>query len=133
MRNSARNAKEKLEENISALLAPLEYGKDQSNSGFLDLEIYRKANILTERQCRSLEDGDQDWATTAADSTKTPLAQWLGKHLIHNQRVYHTNNLGGIEFEEADLEFEQLKELEGEHVTDENGMCSDRCLVTSVC
>ena len=118
---------------MQELLSPLEYGRDQSVMGFLELGIYRKAGILTQKQCEILERGDQEWATSSAAITnQTALGKWLGKELVHNQRLYQPDNLGGIEFEEADLEFEQLKELEGEHVSEENGKrisaCRDRHL-----
>lgn len=104
------------------LLAPLEYGKDQTTKGFMQLETYRKAGILSEKQCDLLDKGDQEWAGPSGNG-KTALAKWLGNYIQYNQRSYAPDNLGGIDFEEVDLEFEQLKEMEAENVCqdDDNG------------
>jgi helicase required for RNAi-mediated heterochromatin assembly 1 len=122
MQSSSRNQLRALEENMLEVLAPFEYGKDQSTTGFMDLETYRKAKILTQKQCDILEKGDQEW-TGPSGNGKTPLAIWLDKYIVHNSRSYTPDNLGGIDFEEADLEYEQIKELEAENaaVDDENG------------
>lgn len=123
MQSSARNQLKSLEEKMLDVLAPFEYGKDQSATGFMDLETYRKAKILSQKQCDILEKGDQEWTGSSTGNGKAPLAIWLGKYIVHNSRTYTPDNLGGIDFEEADLEYEQIKELEAENVAadDEKG------------
>jgi helicase required for RNAi-mediated heterochromatin assembly 1 len=114
MQASARNSLQSLEDEMRELLAPLEYGKDHTATGFMSLGTYYKAGILTKEQCEYLERGDEEWAGPAG-SGKSPLAKWLGCCLQQNQRYFQPDNLG-IDFEEADLEFEQLKELEAENI-----------------
>jgi helicase required for RNAi-mediated heterochromatin assembly 1 len=128
MQHAARMALNKIETDMTELLAPLEYGKDQLTKGFMDLDYYRKSGILTQKQCNVLAKGDDEWATSSSTQNKLPLAQWLDGCLVHNSRTYAPDQLGGIEFEEADLEFEQLKEIEAENVCqdDENGESSTR-------
>jgi helicase required for RNAi-mediated heterochromatin assembly 1 len=114
MQASARNSLRNLEDEMRDLLAPLEYGKDHTSTGFMSLDTYRKAGILTEKQCKTLERGDDEWAG-APSNIKSPIAQWLGNCLQHNKRSFKPDDLG-FDFEEVDLEFEQLKELEAENV-----------------
>lgn len=111
---SARGDLDDLEEEMKSLLAPLIYGKDVPNPGFLDIDLYRKEKVLTEKQCKRLEEGDTEWASSVGND-KPILEQWLGRSLLHHRRQYQPDNLG-LDFEEADLEFEQLKELEAENV-----------------
>jgi hypothetical protein len=59
--------------------------------------------------------GDPQWSSSqiyAGD--EPPLKQWLGKQLVENKKRSFEPDSFGYEYEEADLEFEQIKELEAE-------------------
>lgn len=75
--------------------------------------------LLTASQCESLIKGNPTWSSAnsglrAGAGDEPPLKQWLGKQLLDNKRSFETDAFG-YEYEEADLEFEQLKELEAEN------------------
>ncbi|KAF2431430.1 P-loop containing nucleoside triphosphate hydrolase protein [Tothia fuscella] len=109
MRGPARTNMDALSKDICLALSPIELGK-----GLMDHNLLRKLGLLTAAQCESLEKGDSQWTTAHADSEEFPLKTWGGKQIVENKRDLHRDNFG-FEFEEVDLEFEQLKELEAEN------------------
>ncbi|KIW00589.1 uncharacterized protein PV09_07942 [Verruconis gallopava] len=119
MQASARRSLELLEGQIRDVIAPLEYGKDQIKTSFLSLGLYHNMGVLTKTQCDNIERGDKEWAAPS-DYGLLPLEKWLGSCLQYNQRYFEPDNIGGFEFEEADLEFEQLQELEAENIAQDD-------------
>lgn len=114
MRHNAKAALDNLTRRISDALIPLQMGK-----GLLDYKLLFQLQLLTAAQCESLIKGDPKWSTASirrqADASDEPaLKQWMGKHLVDNKRSFETDTFG-YDYEEADLEFEQLKELEAEN------------------
>jgi helicase required for RNAi-mediated heterochromatin assembly 1 len=73
--------------------------------------------LLTTSQCESLIKGDPNWSNAGSrlhEGDAPSFKQWLGKQLLDNKRSFDLETFG-YEYEEADLEFEQLKELEAEN------------------
>ena len=76
--------------------------------------LMRDLRLLSESQYKSLEDGASNSVQAFGDRKPTDcVAKWMGDDLLHFNNHWHTDD-AGFEFEEADLEFEQLKELEAE-------------------
>ena len=76
-------------------------------------ELFFEQNLITEQQLESLREGAAGWVTGDGNGSSDPMGTWLGDQLI----PFTKRNSGkqyGLDFEEADLEFEQLKELEAE-------------------
>jgi helicase required for RNAi-mediated heterochromatin assembly 1 len=72
--------------------------------------------IITAAQCESLEKGGDSWSKPADGLTEVfPLKKWVGRQLLENKRTFQRDDDLGYDFEEIDLEFEQLKELEAEN------------------
>ena len=70
--------------------------------------------LLSEAQHQPLQNGAATWVNAVQDDAASdPIARWLGDDLIQIERQHETDDLG-FEYEEPDLEFEQLKELEAE-------------------
>lgn len=94
------------------LLAPLELG-----IGPLDHELLQQMGLLTREQAGSLE-MDHD-SILDMPINKTPgeaIQQWIGKGLVECRRPAGPDDFG-CEWEEEDLEIEQLQELEAEATT----------------
>jgi helicase required for RNAi-mediated heterochromatin assembly 1 len=110
MRGPAKTSLNKLSDAMSQALTPLELGK-----GLLDHKLLFQHELLSANQIESLERGDPDWTTSKGVlGDELPLRQWLGKLLVVNKRTFQPDYFG-YEYEEADLEFEQLQELEAEN------------------
>ncbi|KAK5164997.1 hypothetical protein LTR04_001607 [Oleoguttula sp. CCFEE 6159] len=101
-----------LERTMTLLLSPLEAGK-----GPLDHKLFQSIGLLTPDQSDSLERGALEWVQhgNSSDNIK-PIALWLGTGLVPVQRKQVPEEFG-YEYEEVDLEFEQLKEMEAENRT----------------
>lgn len=85
----------------------------------LGSKVFKDLGIITEAQHESLVKGAAEWFR--ADTSQTPgdMAMWLGKDLIVFKRNIMPEHFG-FDFEEVDLEFEQLKELEAETKIDDD-------------
>lgn len=93
---------------MQAILKPLTEGKP------LDEEVLKAHKILTEDQCKSLLKGAEKWVDTSLpDSVTAAMHKWAGEELIEANRRTQAEDYG-FDYEEIDLEYEQLKELEAE-------------------
>ncbi|KAF2139072.1 uncharacterized protein K452DRAFT_320697 [Aplosporella prunicola CBS 121167] len=99
-----------LEKTMRAILEPMSADKE-----FLDHKMLLDKRLLTIEQYESLEKGDTDWVQQNPEQTSNePMVEWLGKNSW--VKVDHgTPEDNFFEYEEADLEFEQLKEIEAEN------------------
>ncbi|KZF23074.1 hypothetical protein L228DRAFT_253258 [Xylona heveae TC161] len=96
-------------DSLSDVLSPL-----HENSGTFDPGFLLKLGILTQGQVESLAQGASDWVQLGQDDGPGgSLSRWLGEDLLPFKHV-HTAQTYGIDYEEVDLEFEQLKEMEAE-------------------
>ena len=102
---------------ISSLLAQILEPLGDGN-GPLPAELFFNLNLITEAQYDSLQDGARAWVSGDGDGCTGLIATWLGKDLVPVEKRRIAQDFG-LEFEEADEEFEQLKELEAE------GACAD--------
>lgn len=90
------------------LLALLEMGK-----GPLDHRALTKIGLLTTEQAESLEIDSDSILDTPQDAPGELMQQWLGKALTECRRPACPDDFG-YDWEEEDLEIEQLQELEAE-------------------
>ena len=106
---SARKQRREMSKMISVLLAPL---RDCSNS--ISGERFLELKLITEKQLETLREGAAGWVIGFGNNgSSDPIGTWLGDDLI----PFVKRNSGkqyGLDFEEVDLEFEQLKEIEAE-------------------
>jgi len=109
----AKKKMKQLEKDIALLLAPLKPDKIP-----LDFRMLEKLALITEKQADSLEAGASEWVHDRVnpDVARSPFTSWLGHALITVPLKQQPEEFG-FEYEEADLAFEQLKELEAENVT----------------
>ena len=104
---------EKMKKEFGLLLLPLQPGKLP-----LDFRTLQNFGLLTEQQADSLEAGASQWVQCQLSDPKeaqSPFTIWLGKSLVTVPPKQQPEELG-FDYEEAELEFEQLKELEAENV-----------------
>lgn len=101
-------------EDIKILLAPLE----NDSKSLLMPATLEKLGLLTEAQCQSLIEGDEDYVHENVED-QLPLEQWLGSQLEIVKRFLQPDDFG-YEFEEAELEVEQLEEMEAEATAEED-------------
>ncbi|KAL8698874.1 MAG: hypothetical protein Q9224_001651 [Gallowayella concinna] len=93
---------------MQTLLKPLTEGKPFGE------EVFKAHKILTEEQCKYLLKGAEKWVdTTLPDSVTAAIHKWAGEELIEANHRTNPEDYG-FEYEEMDLEYEQLKELEAE-------------------
>lgn len=101
-----------LEKELAATVTPLQPTKLP-----IDHRKLQDLRILTEAQANSLEAGASQWVKaelTDPNEARSPFLVWLAKALV----VVPPKPLAeefAFDFEEADLEFEQLKEIEAEN------------------
>ncbi|KAK4697938.1 helicase required for RNAi-mediated heterochromatin assembly 1, partial [Lecanoromycetidae sp. Uapishka_2] len=94
---------------IANLLKPLTEGKEP-----LTATVLKKYGVISEAQYDSLVQGAQDWVRAGAEDDVTgDVAIWLGDERVEAKQRTLPEDFG-IEVEEVDLEFEQLKEIEAE-------------------
>lgn len=94
---------------ISSLLKPLTEGGEP-----LTAELFKKYGVISDTQYDSLVEGAKEWVRAGADDNVTgDMAMWLGDERVEAKQRTLAEDFG-IEFEEIDLEFEQLKETEAE-------------------
>lgn len=99
------------------LLAPLSE-TDQPFSS----ELFKKYGIISGTQLTSLQKGAAEWVTIdEPGQIQGDIAMWLGTELIKAETRTLAEDFG-FDFEEIDLEFEQLKEMEAESKLDDEVM-----------
>lgn len=109
---AARKQMRDLEKEIRTILSPLEPG-----SGPLNVHDLVKQRLLNQKQADSLEAGASNWVQGNLSDPKqarSPFTLWLGNKLVTVPTRPAPEDFG-FDFEEADLEFEMLKELEAEN------------------
>ncbi|KAL1630432.1 hypothetical protein SLS56_004960 [Neofusicoccum ribis] len=105
----------RLEDEIRRLLSPLEFG-----SSFFTHGLLYKFGLLTEAQFESLEQGDTLWIRHGKQQEDSSIIEhgieeWIGKNFENVDRGILPDDFA-FEYEEVDLEFEQLKEVEAENM-----------------
>ncbi|KAK0863231.1 hypothetical protein LTR87_016287, partial [Friedmanniomyces endolithicus] len=109
---SARKRMQDLEKEIKVLLSPL---KPEKNP--LDFAMLKDFDLLTPKQADSLAAGASRWVQDKCSNLKeaksSPFNVWLGKMLVSVPPKQQSEEFG-FDFEEQDLAFENLKELEAE-------------------
>ena len=111
---SARKNMKDLEKQIKILLSLL----DAKEKKPLDHRTLVGIGVLTEDQANSLDAGASRWVQSSyanPGEARSPFIVWLGKNLVTVADKQLPEDFG-FEFEEADLEMEQLKESEAENV-----------------
>ena len=98
-----------LTKEMTILLAPITQGKEMLNS-----KLYEQYNVISYVQHDSLVKGAKEWVRAEPnDESLGDIAAWLGDERIEAKYRTMPEDFG-IEVEEADLEYEQLKEIEAE-------------------
>lgn len=114
--NASLPAKRKMkdiEKEIIEILTPLLADK----KSVIDHRLLEKVKLLTTRQADSLEAGASQWIQSTLSNPNeahSPLTVWLGRNLEAVQRPGESQEFG-FDLEEADLEYEQLREIEAEN------------------
>ncbi|KAK5123677.1 hypothetical protein LTR85_002313 [Meristemomyces frigidus] len=113
MKQNARKKMKLLEKEFALLLSPLKPEKTP-----LDFRMLEKLGLLSQKQAQSLEDGASEWVqdkqANPNEARASPFNVWLGKALV-TVPLKQLPEEFGFDYEEADLAFEQLKELEAEN------------------
>ncbi|KAF4542629.1 Dead box helicase [Lasiodiplodia theobromae] len=107
----------KLERLMHTVLLPL-----QVNSGFLSHTVLHSLGTITQKQFDSLEQGDTRWESHGAQQeadSEDRIADWVGKYHEFVDRGIPPDDFA-FEYEEVDLEFEQLKEIEAENLVNDD-------------
>lgn len=110
MRSPAFANMRKLIKEMQALLKPLTEGMPFSE------EVLKSYGILDEGQCKSLIEGAASWVDTTlsdSDSDVAVIPKWASGELVQAGSRTMPESFG-FDYEEVDLEYEQLKELEAE-------------------
>ena len=92
---------------MTEILAPLTNGKEVFPS-----TLFKRYNIISDAQYTSLLKGAKEWFN-ADEKLSNEMALWLGDEKVDAERRIGPEDFG-VEVEEIDLEFEQLKEIEAE-------------------
>jgi helicase required for RNAi-mediated heterochromatin assembly 1 len=108
LKTQAMAAMRKAAATCKDLLAPLEMGRCP-----LDHQYLERLGLLTKDQAKSLEMDNDSILDIAQDAPGELMQQWLGKALAECRRPICPDDFG-YEWEEEDLEIEQLEELEAE-------------------
>ena len=109
LRNPALARLKQLTKEMTILLAPITQGKEMLNS-----RLYEQYDVISYAQYDSLVKGAKEWVRAEPDDESAgDIAAWLGDERIEAKYRTMPEDFG-IEVEEADLEYEQLKEIEAE-------------------
>lgn len=109
LRGPARIKIRQMRKEMTVLLGPLTEGKEP-----LSASLFLKYGVITDDQFESLVNGAKDWVRSGAEDTISgEIAMWLGDERVEAKQRTLPEDFG-IEIEEVDLEFEQLKEVEAE-------------------
>lgn len=99
---------------MTKLLKPLTESEQPFSS-----EVFRDFGLITGTQYTSLAKGAAEWVRVdEPDQVPGDISMWLGRELL-TANVRTMPEDFGIEIEEVDLEFEQLKEMEAESKVDD--------------
>lgn len=118
----ARKKMKDIVKEFAILLSPLKADKQP-----LIVPLLVHSGIITEQQADSLVAGASQWMQSTVDSQTealSPFKIWLSKQLIAVPPKQEPEDFG-FDFEEADLEFEQLKDLEAENDNKDDGDLDD--------
>lgn len=108
MKGPALSAMRKLVKDMQQLLKPLTEG------GPLSELVFKEYGILSEGQCQLLVKGAETWVDlTLPEGVTAAISKWAGDELVEANRRTMPEDFG-FEYEEMDLEYEQLAELEAE-------------------
>lgn len=115
----ARKKMKDLEKEIAEILSPFK----SDEKALLDHRLLEQFGFLTLKQADSLETGTSQWVQATLSNpnqaARSPLTVWLGRSLETVQRPGESQEFGfGVE--EADLEYEQLMEIEAENLAKED-------------
>lgn len=102
----------KMTKELALLLTPLQPGKKP-----LDHHVLADLKLISQDQADSLEAGALSWVQeklSSPNDARSPFLVWLGDKLVTVPVKQLPENFG-FDFEETDLEFEQLKEAEAEN------------------
>ena len=109
----ARRKMRELTKTFGVLLSPLNHDKKP-----MDHTLLLRLGILTQEQSNSLESGASQWVQSTlegvAAAVRSPFFVWLNETLKEVEYKPKEKDFG-FEYEEADLEFEQLKDMEAEN------------------
>lgn len=109
LRAPARAKIRQMVKEMTVLLGPLTEGVEP-----LSAILFLKYGVITSDQFQSLINGAKEWVRSGADDAISgDIAMWLGDERVEAKQRTLPEDFG-IEIEEVDLEFEQLKELEAE-------------------
>jgi helicase required for RNAi-mediated heterochromatin assembly 1 len=115
----ARKKMKDLEKDIAAILSPLK----SDEKSLLDHRLLEELGLLTSKQADTLEAGASQWVQVTLSNpnqaARSPLTVWLGRSLETVQRPGESQDFG-FDVEEADLEYEQLMEIEAENFARED-------------
>ena len=110
LRMPALTKLKQLAKDLIQLLLPLTDGSEP-----LKAALFKTYGIISDAQYQSLVQGAREWIKAGADdSVSGDIAMWLGDERVEAKKRTMPEDFG-IEFEEVDLEFEQLKEIEAEN------------------
>lgn len=112
LKPNARKKMNALEKEIALLLTPLKPTKTP-----MDFRMLERMGLLTEKQANTLEAGASQWVQDErlVEPRKSPFHVWMAKSLTSVPPKQEAEEYG-FDFEEADLAFEQLRELEAENM-----------------
>jgi helicase required for RNAi-mediated heterochromatin assembly 1 len=79
----------------------------------LSAEFFYKNGVLTQEQYQLLCDGTSGWTGPGLQANQDPMSTWLGDKVMEHRVSYEKVGFK-YEEDEADLEYEQLKEIEQE-------------------
>ncbi|KAL8665126.1 MAG: hypothetical protein Q9202_002526 [Teloschistes flavicans] len=107
MKGAAFFELKKLMKDMQTLLKPLTEGYPLSE------DVLKQYGILDEQQYISLVDGAADWVDTARHTAASAaITIWASGELVRANRTMPESSL--FDYEEVELEYEQLRELEAE-------------------
>ncbi|RMX99897.1 hypothetical protein D0868_09301 [Hortaea werneckii] len=113
LKPNARKKMRDLEKDMALIMTPLKPAKAP-----LDFRMLESFGLLTKGQADSLEKGASKWVQAELSNPNSallsPFIVWMGKNLS-SVPVKQQPEEFGFEYEEADLAFEQLKEIEAEN------------------
>ena len=113
---SARKKMKEIEKEIGILLSPLRPGRPLQP---LDFRALQNFGLISQQQADSLENGASKWVQdqlSNPNEARSPFSVWLGKALITVPPKQMPEDFG-FDYEEADLEFEHIKESEAESMS----------------
>ncbi|CAK4030251.1 hypothetical protein DOTSEDRAFT_52452 [Lecanosticta acicola] len=126
----ARTKMQHMQKEFGIILTPLKPDKKA-----LDHRVLENFNILTKAQADSLENGASRWVQDKKSNPNhmqaSPFTLWLGDKLVSVPYKQQPEEFG-FDYEEADLEFEQLKEVEAENIANDEDFESLHGLSLSV-